>query len=125
MTAETKPILLVFLFLWVISFSLSAFRAYKNGWNVKKWFLSGLFLEVFALLFVKIQDAIARTKINDQIISERSVPIANNNEVVVVDIKMPFMSMVTIMVKIAIAAIPAAIILVFIYFFIFRIFVSL
>ena len=38
----------------------------------------------------------------------------NNNEVTIVDIKMPFMSMVTFMVKAAIAAIPAIIILVFI-----------
>ena len=38
----------------------------------------------------------------------------NNNEVTIVDIKMPFMSMVTFMVKAAIAAIPAFIILIFI-----------
>jgi hypothetical protein len=37
-----------------------------------------------------------------------------NNRVVVVDIKMPFLSMVTFMVKWAIAAIPAIIILAFI-----------
>lgn len=36
----------------------------------------------------------------------------NNNEVTIVDIKMPFLSMVTFMVKAAIAAIPAIIILV-------------
>ena len=35
----------------------------------------------------------------------------NSNDVVVVDIKMPFMSMVTFMVKWAIASIPALIIL--------------
>jgi len=38
----------------------------------------------------------------------------NRNEVVVVDIKMPFMSMVEFMVKWAIACIPALIILIFI-----------
>jgi len=35
----------------------------------------------------------------------------NNNEVTIVDIKMPFMSIVTFMVKAAIATIPAFIIL--------------
>lgn len=35
----------------------------------------------------------------------------NNNEVTIVDVQMPFMSMVTFMVKAAIAAIPAFIIL--------------
>jgi hypothetical protein len=35
----------------------------------------------------------------------------NNNQVVITDVKMPFMSMVVFMVKAAIAAIPALIIL--------------
>ncbi|GIU00964.1 hypothetical protein TSL6_14700 [Sulfurovum sp. TSL6] len=41
----------------------------------------------------------------------------NKNEVTVVDIKMPFMSMVTFMVKAALAAIPAIFILMVIFTF--------
>ena len=39
----------------------------------------------------------------------------NSSEVTIVDIKMPFMSMVIFMVKLTLAAIPAAIILAIIY----------
>jgi hypothetical protein len=45
----------------------------------------------------------------------------NSNEVVVVDVKMPFWSMVTFMVKWAIACIPALIILIIVGMFVFAV----
>jgi len=116
------PILFAVLVLWTISFILSTFAAIKNGWNVKKWFLSGLFLEIFGHFCTQLTDSMAKTKTNSQ---KRSVMMANNKEVVVVDVNMPFMSIVTFMVKVAIAAIPASIILFFVYFFIFQVLLDL
>ncbi len=51
--------------------------------------------------------------------------MSDSREVTIVDIKMPFGSMVTFMVKLALAAIPAAIILAIIYSVLAGVFVGL
>jgi hypothetical protein len=51
--------------------------------------------------------------------------MSNSSEVTIVDIKMPFGSMVVFMVKLALAAIPAAIILAIIYSILAGVFVGL
>lgn len=43
------------------------------------------------------------------------IPLANKDEVVVVDVKMPFWSMVAFLVKLSFAAIPAIIIIALVY----------
>jgi len=148
-TDQTTLFLLVLAVVWVLSSIISAFVAHKNGWNVKKWFLLGLIFGVFTLFFVLIKvDAAAESRKLTKLplwlkswwktfyetikfdaaaenIGVQMNPVTNRNEVVIVDVNMPFMSIVTIMVKIAIAAIPASIILVFVYFFIFQVLLGL